>query len=151
MNPAGSALLGVVVGMTAHEWAHARVAVAAGDPTPAVMGRLSLNPLRHVDALGSLVVPLATWATLGIPFGWARSVPVDVRWCRGVKSIEALIHLAGPAANVLAAVGFVLLSLVWPHFERAAQVNLILALFNLSPLPGLDGWKLLKLWAREAT
>lgn len=141
----GAVLLGVVLGMTLHEWAHARVATAAGDPTAAVLGRLSLNPLRHVDPIGSVLVPALTLALTGYVFGWARAVPVDTRWFRGDRGIEALVYIAGPLANVFLACVLGLAGLA-----PAAYVNVILAGFNLLPVPGLDGWRLLRLWARKA-
>ena len=137
-----------------HEWAHARVAVSQGDDTPLRAGRLTLNPLPHLSLMGSLVVPVALWLMPGsFIFGWAEPVPVNPENFRDRKRGDVLVSLAGIAANLALAVAMVG---VWALAARAAGgtrlggglqrmaafgilINLILAIFNLLPIPPLDG------------
>lgn len=147
-------LLSVVL----HEWAHARVAAAQGDPTPGRAGRLTLSPLPHLDLWGSLVVPLVLWlAPGGFLFGWAKPVPTNPSNFRDGRRGELYVSLAGVAANaalvVACGLGWALLSHVPASGEGATQAvtglqrmarfgiffNLILAFFNLLPIPPLDG------------
>lgn len=148
-------LLSVVL----HEWAHARVAVGQGDPTPAAAGRVTLNPFPHLDLWGSLVIPVALWmAPGGFIFGWARPVPVDPGNYRDEKRGDILVSLAGVAANFLlvgacvaawAAAGRLEVTTGAGAAEVARAVqrmarfgvlfNLILGVFNLLPIPPLDG------------
>lgn len=149
-------LLPAVLAVTVHEVAHGWVALQLGDTTAADQGRLSLNPLRHVDPVGTLLVPLALYwfstRSLGTPivFGWAR--PVPVRWQRlnppgaGI----ALVAAAGPGANFLMLAGWLLLALGlrqtpfdWPALIYMCQVGIIfnaaIMIINLIPIPPLDG------------
>src|SRR5262245_1403427 len=97
----------VLLAVTLHEVAHGRVARALGDRTAEMLGRLSLNPLRHVDPIGTLVLP-AFLFFIGSPFlfGWAKPVPVNYRNLRHPKRDMALVAAAGPAANLLMAIGW---------------------------------------------
>ncbi len=136
-----------------HEYAHGYVAYRWGDPTAAVMGRLTLNPVPHIDPIGSLLVPVLMAATGGLLFGWARPVPVNPDNFRNRKCVDITVSLAGPASNVILALLFtglwiVTLKLLGPElatgplnqvFATGITLNLILAAFNLLPIPPLDG------------
>lgn len=143
-------LLSVVV----HEWAHARVAVAQGDPTPRRAGRLTLNPMPHLSLMGSLVVPVALWLMPGsFIFGWAEPVPVNPENFRDRERGDVLVSLAGVAANFALAIAMVGAWILagWAAggtplaegIQRMAGfgilINLILGVFNLLPVPPLDG------------
>ena len=145
-----SRLAAVLLCLTVHETCHGLAAYALGDPTAKRMNRLSFNPLHHIDWFG-----LAAMLVAG--FGWAKPVPVDPRYFRKPKSGMALCALAGPASNFLLAV-LAMFPVRWMYFNaQATQVNLLLfdflttlvilnlglGLFNLIPIPPLDGSKIL--------
>lgn len=135
-----------------HEMAHAWAAWRMGDPTAYEAGRLSPNPLVHVDLFGTLLVPLVTALVGGFFFGWAKPVPVDPRNFRHPRAGDLVTTLAGPAANFFL---FAFFALLW-HLGDAervffryfcllgAQVNFVLALINLLPIPPLDGSALVR-------
>ncbi len=132
---------------TPHEFAHAWVATMLGDDTPRRDGRVTLNPAAHVDWMGTVFVPLAT-SLMGAGFlGWGRPVSTDPRQLRGGRVGLAIVAMAGPASNVLFAAIIALAANFAPtHQEllfRAAYMSIYLALFNLIPLPPLDGSKVL--------
>ncbi len=150
--------LPVLFAITLHEAAHGYVARFFGDPTAQQAGRISLNPLRHIDPVGTIVVPLVLLFVTrfmggGLLFGWAKPVPVDWSRLRRPKQDMLWVALAGPASNLFMAIVWVLLwrlmlsmgliqsgSDFWSRMAYAGvQVNLILMALNLIPLPPLDG------------
>jgi Zn-dependent protease len=140
----------IVVALSLHEFAHAAVADALGDPTPRALGRVTLNPLSHLDAVGTVLLVI-------VHFGWGRPVPVDPRFLRHPRRDLVLIAAAGPAINVATAVvvGLALRILaptllatapgtfVFLSLQALVLLSLLLAFFNLIPLPPLDGSKVL--------
>ena len=149
--------LPVLFAITLHEVAHGWAARLLGDRTAQMLGRLSLNPLRHVDPVGTIVVPAVLLAIGGFLFGWAKPVPVNMRNLPNPRRDMALVAIAGPAANALMALiwGLLLkLSLgqgngggVWASVQAMAVagvvINLIVGVLNLLPLPPLDGGRVL--------
>ena len=157
---AAVAIVPLVVAIVFHEVAHGWAALALGDPTAREQRRLSFNPLRHVDPMGTIVLPLGL-ALAGAPvFGWAKPVPVDARRLREPRTGMMLVALAGPGMNlllalvaavvlgVLAGSGFVapadapaagLGGFVGAVLVEFILVNVFLALFNLLPIPPFDG------------
>jgi Zn-dependent protease len=147
----------LVPSLVLHEVAHGAIALVFGDDTAKRAGRLTLNPLRHVDLLGTIIVPAITvWAGQGY-FGWAKPVPVNVSRLRHPRNDGLLVSLAGPATNIVLSVGFC----VWFHAALTAApygqitlgqrillfagvLNLWIAAFNLLPIPPLDGSALLE-------
>lgn len=133
----------ILFALTIHEYAHGLVADRLGDPTARYAGRLTFNPLSHLDPIGTLMLLL-------VGFGWARPVPVDPRNLRNPKRDMMWISLAGPGANVLLAaiLGLILRgvgasSTVWYMVWFGMSISLVLAVFNLIPIPPLDGSKIL--------
>lgn len=137
----------LLVAVDIHEFAHAFIADRLGDPTPRINGRLSLNPLAHLDPVGTLMLLLTR-------FGWGKPVPIDPYNLENPRRDSALISLAGPASNLILAT---ILSVIghWPALPAGGSLvighlmipfivlNVSLAIFNLLPIPPLDGSKIL--------
>ncbi len=135
-----------------HEVSHGYAALALGDHTAEYEGRLTLNPLRHLDPVGSFLVPLIGFLAGGVIIGWAKPVPFNPYNLRNQKWGEALVAGAGPFSNIIIAVIFAMIirasgGLAGESFMFLAGylvfINIILALFNLIPIPPLDGSKIL--------
>jgi len=143
----------VVICLGIHEAAHAWVALKRGDTTARDLGRITLNPVPHIDPFMTILLPVVTYLTVGFPFGGAKPVPVNFYNLRHPFRDMALVALAGPGSNFLLAVLFFLCQKVfvvelgwWHSYAMADNVltwavvlNLILAAFNLLPIPPLDG------------
>jgi Zn-dependent protease len=144
----------VLFAISLHEAAHGYVARYFGDPTAHEMGRLSVNPTRHIDPFGTILLPLILYLTIHMPFGYAKPVPVDYGRLRNPKKQMGFVAAAGPMANLAMGLGW----MVWLVLMRAmgidepflikmaiagVNVNAIMCVFNLLPIPPLDGGRIL--------
>ena len=148
--------------MVAHEYAHGYAALKQGDNTAYMLGRLTWNPLKHIDPVMTIIMPLLTFFTMGVAFGGAKPVPVNPRLYRNYKRGDIIVSLAGIVTNLILAVLLVLavalfgmiyrvapalgntLALLQLMFVYGIIINLVLAAFNLIPIPPLDGSHVMK-------
>jgi Zn-dependent protease len=138
-----------VFAITVHEAAHGYVANALGDSTAKSLGRLTLNPIKHIDPIGTVVVPLVLYAIGGFMFGWAKPVPVDTRNFKSPSVDMALVAAAGPLSNLVMAIAWALLlalgienNLVQGMALAGISINVVLFALNVLPIPPLDGSKI---------
>ncbi|MSU74295.1 site-2 protease family protein [Candidatus Kaiserbacteria bacterium] len=148
-------LIVLILSIIAHEVAHGYAANSLGDPTARLAGRLTLNPLPHIDLMGSIIIPaLLVFTQSPIMFGWAKPVPYNPYNLKDQRFGETLVAIAGSATNIVLALIFGLIVRFGPElgFDAAmislaatiAFVNLFLGLFNLIPFPPLDGFTALR-------
>lgn len=146
-------ILPVVFAITVHEVAHGWVAKQFGDNTAKMQGRLTLNPIKHIDILGTIIIPgLLLITGTGFIFGWAKPVPVDARNFKNPKKAMMFVALAGPISNLLMALSWVAIARIGVAINMefislpliysgvaGITINLVLAMINLLPIPPLDG------------
>ena len=145
----------VILAITVHEVAHGWVASKFGDQTARLAGRLTLNPISHIDVMGTLVIPMLLLAFSNFIFGWAKPVPVDARNMRNPRWNMVFVAAAGPLANLIMALGWAGIAKLGLHSnawfgvpligmgQAGMMINIILAVLNCLPIPPLDGGQML--------
>jgi Zn-dependent protease len=156
------ALLPILFAITLHEAAHGWVAFKLGDPTAKLLGRVTLNPLKHIDLIGTVIIPIMMYISTGFVFGYAKPVPVNYQGLRDPKRDMVWVAAAGPGTNLLLAIGCGFLfrtlnslpmiqgdPLMWLIYPlklmmlEGVKWNVLLGVFNLIPIPPLDGGRVL--------
>ncbi|MFP6776075.1 MAG: site-2 protease family protein [PS1 clade bacterium] len=138
----------VLFAITVHETAHGWIASKLGDHTARMMGRLTLNPIKHIDPVGTILVPAFLFFTSGFIFGWAKPVPINFSALRSPKQDMLWVAIAGPVSNFIMSILWLIVIIFAINFNSqilvdmgqiGVQINLVLAVLNLLPLPPLDG------------
>ena len=154
-------IIPLLLAITLHEAAHGWIASKLGDRTAQQLGRVTLNPIKHIDPIGTIIVPLVMFLLSGFVFGWAKPVPVNWRNLRNPRRDMAFVAIAGPLANLLMAISWAIIAKITIFSAMTIQptstvsidilkyiiiaseygilINLILLVFNLIPIPPLDG------------
>ena len=142
----------VIFAITLHEVAHGFIALKCGDGSAKMMGRLTINPIKHIDPIGTIAVPIFLYFTTGFVFGWAKPVPVNFNALKRPKLDMSLVAIAGPFANLLMSIIWFVIFYIAQEYkihiliEMSAigiQINLIIMVFNLLPIPPLDGSRII--------
>jgi Zn-dependent protease len=151
----------MVFAITVHEAAHGWMAERYGDKTARMLGRITVNPIKHIDPLGTVLVPILTYLFVGFPFGWAKPVPVDWRNFQNPRKDMGMVALAGPMSNLLMALIWTLAVLLGQLITPYSQwlglplilmggmgmfFNIALMVLNLVPIPPLDGSRVLNVF-----
>jgi Zn-dependent protease len=150
-------ILPVLFAITVHEVAHGWMALRRGDKTALMLGRLTLNPIKHIDLIGTIILPIIMYFSVGFIFGWAKPVPVTWQNLKNPKRDMAWVALAGPMANLLMALGWALAAKIGLMINNTMPltgailyymgnigilINVVLMILNLIPIPPLDGSKI---------